>query len=120
MGEIKVGEYVRSKRGIDKVIEIKTVSVKMNGQHIYSYKLEKSRLWIEETQIENHSFNIIDLRKVGDLIEVQEHNGKHKWIMLIREEDIEETERYIEDDLLEVISILTKDQFDREKYIVGG
>ena len=49
MGEIKVGEYVRSKRGIDKVIEIKTVSVKMNGQHIYSYKLEKSRLWIEET-----------------------------------------------------------------------
>lgn len=121
--DIKVGEYVRDKYG-----EIHIV-----------YKVEKDTIYCDKPKMENppfdtygcryydnrtdilkHSFNLIELIEVGDLIEVQEYNGEHKWIMLVREEDIQEIPRYIEDDRLKVISIVTKEQFKSRRYIVGG
>lgn len=121
MEDIKVGEYVRTNRWIGKIEEIKTTYVRMNGNHDKSYKLDIFKsIWFTRKDFIKHSFNIIDLIEVGDLIEVQEYNGEHKWIMLVREEEIGEIPRYIKDDRLKVISILTKEQFDRERYIVGG
>ena len=67
--EIKVGEYVRTKRGIAKVLEVKTVQPKMYGQHDVAYKIDKCpRMYISETAFIKHSPNIIDLIEVGDYV----------------------------------------------------
>ncbi len=65
MGDIKVGEYVRTKRGIAKVLEVKTVQPKMYGKHDKAYLIDKCpRMYITETEFIKHSFNLIDLIEV--------------------------------------------------------
>lgn len=61
--EIKVNEYVRTRQGrIDKVQEIKTVSTKMDGNHIYGYKLKNNNIyWLDKEWIVKHSSNLIDI-----------------------------------------------------------
>lgn len=70
MQEIEVGEYVRLTSGIiDKIIEIKIVSPRMNGNHLYAFRLENyPHIWREYFQIVKHSKNIIDLIEVGDYV----------------------------------------------------
>lgn len=63
--EIKVGEYVRTKRGIAKVLEVKTIQPKMYGQHDVAYKIDKCpKMYVTETAFIKHSKNIIDLIEV--------------------------------------------------------
>ena len=66
MEEIEVGEYVRTKRGISKVLlEVKTVQPKMYGKHDIAYLINKCpRMYITETGFIKHSKNIIDLIEV--------------------------------------------------------
>lgn len=65
MEDIKVGEYVRTKRGLGKVLEVKTVQPKMYGQHDVAYKIDICpRMYITKTNILKHSFNLIDLLEV--------------------------------------------------------
>ena len=64
--EIKVGEYVRLQNGIIGIIlEIKTVSTNMRGEHAYAYKLGKTKkynsCWVEDYAIVKHSSNLIDI-----------------------------------------------------------
>lgn len=62
---IEVGEYVRTKRGIAKVLEVKTVQPKMYGQHDVAYLIDKCpRMYITDTEFIKHSKNIIDLIEV--------------------------------------------------------
>ena len=66
---IEVGEYVRTKRGIAKVLEVKTVKTKMYGKHDVAYLIDKCpRMYITETEFIKHSKNIIDLIEVGDYV----------------------------------------------------
>ena len=68
--EIKVGEYVRTKRGIAKVLEVKTVQPKMYGQHDVAYKIDKCpKMYVTETAFIKHNPNIINLIEVRRLCE---------------------------------------------------
>ena len=65
--EIEVGEYVRTKRGIAKVLEVKTVQPKMHGQ---AYKIDKCpKMYVTETAFIKHNPNIINLIEVRRLCE---------------------------------------------------
>lgn len=66
--KIEVGEYIRTKRGIAQILEIKTVATKMYGKHDMAYRIDKSRMYITETVFTNHSKNIIDLIEEGDYV----------------------------------------------------
>ena len=61
----EVGEYVRTKRGIAKVLEVKTVQPKMYGKHDVVYLIDKCpRMYISDAEFIKHSKNIIDLIEV--------------------------------------------------------
>ena len=67
--KIEVNEYVRTKRGIAKVLEVKIVQTKMYGKHDTAYLIDKCpRMYITETEFIKHSFNLIDLIEVGDYV----------------------------------------------------
>lgn len=69
MEEIKVGDYVRTKRGIAKILEVKTVQPKMYGKHDTAYLIDKCpRMYITETEFLKHSKSIIDLIECGDYV----------------------------------------------------
>lgn len=66
---IEEGEYVRTKRGIAKVLEVKTVKTKMYGKHDVAYLIDKCpRMYITETEFIKHSKNIIDLIELYDYV----------------------------------------------------
>ena len=126
--KIEVGEYVRTKRGIGKIIEIKTVQTKMYGKHNVVYLIDKCpHMYITETEFIKHSNNIKDIVEKNDFI-----NG-----MQVDEFDDEEGNIYlgfpIYDDALmdcitevrplssvEIGSIVTHEQFDAIEYVVKG
>ena len=59
---IGVGEYVRTKKGIFKILGIKTVQTKMNGNHDLAYLIDDCPLmYIIDNNFIKHSKNIIDL-----------------------------------------------------------
>lgn len=125
MEEIKVGEYVRTKRGIGKILEIKTVQPKMYGKHDLAYLIDICpRMYITDNEFINHSKNLIDLIEVGDYV-----NG---YRVLDIMEDIKTGEIHLEmtsDYTNEIIgdctiynndikSIVTHEQFEAMKYKV--
>lgn len=67
--EIEAEEYVRTKRGIAKILEVKTVKTKMYGKHDVAYLIDKCpRMYITETEFIKHRKNIIDLIEEGDFV----------------------------------------------------
>lgn len=112
--DIKVGEYVRTKYGIAKVIR----DNKDEKAYFDNYDMDKELdgcNFINDFEILNHSFNIIDLIEVGDYV-----NGK-----LIHHTDIRKNSAYIyygngkTFTEYQITSVVTKEQFEREKYVVG-
>ena len=133
MEDIRVGEYVRTNRGIFKILEIKTVKTKMDGNHDKAYKLDKFKsLWFSKTDFINHSFEPIDLIETGDYVNGHKVYESDDGLVIFNIDDFEyfvnpldlslhnyrvvlewQDENYIK-------SIVTKEQFEHEKYIVGG
>ena len=117
---LKIGEYVRTKRGIAKVLEVKTVQPKMYGKHDVAYLIDKCpRMYIAETEFIKHSKDITDLIEVGDVIEV--HFPVRNIIRKIYADE------YFEDSMIlngiingNVIlkTILTKEQYMQNCYTV--
>lgn len=112
--EIEEGEFVRTKRGIAKVLEVKTVQPKMYGRHDKAYLIDKCpRMYITETEFIKHSKNIIDLIEVGDYVngkyvsEIKEYEDGKTLIVLIG--------ITMEDDIK---TILTKEQMEANQYYV--
>lgn len=97
MEEIKVGEYIRTENG--KI-----------------HKWSKGRTYTGKNRITKHSSNIIDLIECGDYV-----NGK-----LIHKVDIRENSAYIYYGNgktfcdYQIKDIVTKEQYNSMKYIVGG
>mgnify|MGYP003379828653 CR=1 len=118
--DIEVGEYVRTKRGISKVLEVKTVKDKMYGRHDVAYLIDKCpRMYITETEFIKHSKNIMDLIEVGDFVNgnivtdkylfagempVVETSGNETNAKCLCKKDIQ--------------SILTKEQYSQNCYTV--
>ena len=67
--DIAVGDYVRTRRGIGKVLEIKTVQPKLYGKYDVAYLIDVCpRMYISESTFIKHSKNIIDLIEPGDFV----------------------------------------------------
>lgn len=115
MEEIKVGEYVRTKKGdIHKVIGIREEL--RNGKRVYGHKayyLDSRKGSLTPAFITKHSPNIIDLIEVGDYV-----NGiKVIKLGFNRETIFVDGGDYWFDDN-EIKTIVTKEQFKNAMYEV--
>ena len=130
MEEIKVGEYVRTKRGIAKVTDLvcgqdayfDTESIfELNDIDFYRNNgIDIHGSFFRDLVID-HSPNIIDLIEEGDYV-----NGKE---ILEIKQNVESGLRYLMYDYIpiqyyvertdKIKSIVTKEQFNQMKYIVG-
>ena len=114
--EIEEGEFVRTKRGIAKVLEVKTVQPKMYGRHDKAYLIDKCpRMYITETEFIKHSKNIIDLIEIYDYV-----NGMIVFDIITYdngEKELKLSSGYLmgED---EIQDILTKEQYQANCYTV--
>ena len=139
MSEIKVGEYVRNKYGIARVIDIennngidvlvfdKNICFLVNKEtgEIKEDKLFNKLAIIEDIDIEKikHSSKIIDLIEEGDFVEIDYYGGKVIEIVIRDNNElciglIEHQPAYINLKDVEILSIVTKEQFERMEYKV--
>ena len=113
MEEIKVGEYVRTKKG--SIGKFKFTGADDTDNIIVYFKNQYGTTCVDETEIVKHSFNIIDLIEVGDYV-----NGK-----LIHKTDISKNSAYVYYGNCktftdyQIKSVVTKEQFESIKYKVG-
>lgn len=67
--EIECGEYVRTKRGIGKILEVKTVQPKMYGKHDLAYLIDVCpRMYISDNNFIKHDKDIKKLIEEGDYV----------------------------------------------------
>lgn len=118
--EIKENEFIRTKTGkIDKVI---------NNNYYMSQYIECEKRIVEKEYIVKHSFNIIDLIEVGDIIEINKEKYEviydesldklgvlipNRDCLGIRHSALEHIFMKYED-----ITILTKEQYQSNCYTV--
>lgn len=124
MNDIEIGDYVRTRRGIGKVLEIKTVQPKLYGKYDVAYLIDVCpRMYISESTFIKHSKNIIDLIEVGDFVNGREvkhiamFEGFPNYPKLIFVDE----KRLIPDDTCEndeIKTILTKEQYSQNCYTV--
>ena len=130
--KINVGDYVRTRKGIDKIIRfvgqqdgINIYEVTKNGTYLPS---DCFRYFIFENDIIKSSSNIIDLIEVGDYVNgdrVVALKGDIEKNKINNEDDIIYTE-YINDydewcgyEKEDIKSIVTKDQFSQMEYRIN-
>lgn len=120
MDKIEVGEYVRTKDGIiAKVTDVlKEYCIDCDNDVFDLYNgpmMEIPWEYIEE-YIVKHSFNIIDLIEVGDLVFI-EINGRSDWIYVYNEEMIETIIEHVKTGM-KIKLILTHEQYERDCFVV--
>ena len=127
MEDIKVGEYVRVNSdfrlialGIGEVIRISqdTIYVKMNLDLPIALKIEN---------ITKHSFNLIDLLEVGDILEIElseefvERKDKKVFTRIGDVYTKEALQKDMDNGIIqEIKQILTHEQFESNAYKVKG
>lgn len=124
---IEIGEYVRTKnKGIKRIDEIdnnKTVN-----KYLYFTGIEdfegKEYMRIKTTEIVKHSKQLIDLIEVKDLAcfknKLQNSLENEEMIIHIFDNDtLEEVKQAIEKGEIELLEILTHEQFEKNSYKVG-
>lgn len=114
MNDVKVGEYVRTIEWyIAKCINSNEYALDFDNTIITSYGETWEYLLPEDTnRIKAHSFNIIDLIECGDYV-----NGEVVW-SISNPKGIETVSGYyLENDIK---SIVTHEQFNYIKYVLGG
>lgn len=121
MEEIKVGEYVRTKKGyIAKITEIDNYiwfNEKINKESgMAVYELSKVEF---ENLVVKQSKHIIDLIEVGDYVNGEKVVGRGNNCILILTDEGQTFLRNIFEDN-DIKSIVTKEQFKSVEYIVGG
>lgn len=120
MSKIEVGEYVRTKEGeIHKIIKI----IEDDGDWDY-YCCENNSGYFA-MDIANHSKQPIDLIEVKDLVcfknKLQNSLENEEMIIHIFDNDtLEEVKQAIEKGEIELLEILTHEQFEANCYKVGG
>lgn len=123
--KLEVGMYVRfndlinySKNNIVMIDKIKFISEVMCGlEETLSITFEKYNEDVLKKDIIKASYNIIDLIEVGDYVngnpvcQIKKDDHNRIWIYT----DSNYKYGYLEEDIVDVV---TKEQFSREKYIV--
>lgn len=115
---MKVGDYVRTKYGIRKIIQIDNETT----SKIRCYVLDKfyneckicSSNYIYDEDVIKSSPNIIDLIEEGDYVNGEKVVDKYDYLLAFG--DGQDGNWYIGDD--EIKSIVTKEQFESIKYEV--
>ena len=130
MKEIKVGEYVRTRGGgIYKITNIipyyENDKLDYDEQIVeFDQQFSNWKIWQVISFIVKHSFDIKDLVQAGDII-LYNVNSKMTDIEIVKEHiDARTQEKTLRVGLwsleqVKIKEILTKEQFDSRKYIVG-
>lgn len=119
MSEIKVGEYVRTKKG-------SIGKFKFNDEdHIVVYfKNQYGTTCVDETEIVNHSFEPIDLIENGDILRYRINNLSTTKIGEVKKyKDARSLKEYLgvegfSLEQIEILGIITKEQFENIEYKV--
>lgn len=128
MKKIKIGEFVRTKKGvIAKVQEYQELKIygDGDGQAIFTtYGTDRGA--IADVEIENHSLNIIDLIRVGDLIQLKGAEKLKYEVLKISYSDLKGKHIHIinpfrteggKDIFVEdIFSVVTEEQFQNREY----
>lgn len=110
MEDIKVGEYVRTKNGkIDKV--------KNDDYYMKQYIECEKGLYLREN-ITKHSFNLIDLLEVGDIVFIQDVLN-NDFVYIYDDEMLKAVKENIEMGL-EITEVLTHELYEANAYKVKG
>lgn len=134
MGEIKVGDYIRTNRGHIgrlKRIELDQYDTFLKW-YIYDEKLFEINIvketYINKPYIVKHSPNIIDLLEVKDVIKYQELRSltnkygtsfyEYYICDIHTEEELEQIKSEIKSHKIKLISVLTKELFKNSEYEV--
>lgn len=119
--EIKENEFVRTDNGIFKITKIDGLYIYLDKQY-FDNQYQTMRDVTFKERIVNHSFNIIDLIESRDIIEFKIKNFDFTNLGIVHEEfDSRKGEYYkiVNEHRLEeiqIISILTKEQYERDCY----
>lgn len=124
--ELKEGIYVRTHKGIARIIERPNISVvvwndrKVIYVDMHGYPVATSlNCFVFEDEITNASFNPVDLIEVGDYVNgykvlfIDKDLGNTKNIKCI--DNSEERACFYEEDIKDIV---TKEQFNSCKYVV--
>lgn len=106
---MKVGDYVRTKRGI--IGKIKLIDNQTELEDLYLVK----RKWYYKKDFIKSSPNIIDLIEVGDYVNGQKvhKNDEYDYLYL---NGIDGDGNCYEESLKDIKSIVTKEQFEEMEY----
>lgn len=121
MKEIEVGEYVRTKNGISKVIE--NVDKYVTEEQIcVDFISGMYHQVISKHRIVKHSKQLIDIIEVGDI--VKDKYNKYE-VAFVKDDKIYCNDYNLDDSLItlreqDIKAILTKEQFEANCYKVGG
>lgn len=120
--KIQLGEYIRMKDGF--IGKVKIIETELDETYrIYKrYVFDKNVeiININESDIEKHSFNIIDLLEEGDILKLKEKNTII-WLGIEKEDaqlNHKEIMHSIKNKEVELLSIVTKEQFKSVEYEV--
>lgn len=115
---IEAGEYVRTENGkIDKVVS--------NNYYMEKY-IEAEKDFIFCNSIVKHSKQLIDLIEVGDIVKYKLKNLKHTNVTTVRlvQDARSNKEKKLIDgynlEQIDILEILTKEQYNINCYKVGG
>ena len=126
MGEIEVNEYVRTNKGnIGQVIGIFNGHCQAKYHIQFQGKVKVKRQYLSTYTIINHSKQLIDLIEVKDLVcfknKLQNSLENEEMIIHIFDNDtLEEVKQAIEKGEIELLEILTHEQYEENSYKVGG
>lgn len=111
--EIEVGEYVRTKNG--KIYTVKSTTKFPDGDiHIY---INEDVIFFRVTEIVKHSFNIIDLIEIKDIVEIQNVSDKLCFkVEIFDEKTLMDLKLGLEDNEIKLLSIVTKEQMKSVEY----
>lgn len=120
MEDIKVGEKIRCNDGlIGELIRIERDDIDTSLKW-YVFDDGKNERYVNKPYITKHSFNLIDLIEVGDILELKEGNsicylGLRKNQITVNYPDLIES---IKNKDCELLSILTHEQYEANCYKV--
>lgn len=126
MAEIEIGEYVRTKQGKIDRVQCEFNAKKWRSQNNYGELIVRCELdTILLKSIVKHSKQLIDLVELKDLVcfknKLPNSLENEKMIIHIFDNDtLEEVKQAIEREEIELLEILTHEQFEQNSYKVGG
>ena len=119
--KIQVGEYIRTYNGIiGRILEDEDIAE--NGVYIditFFDDYADETNFVKYEDIKSHSFNIIDLLKVEDIIKMKDNDMNYLETIYINDEGmLEAGKEDSEYNNMKIISIVTKEQFKNVEYEV--